>query len=167
MEMTVTADRTFGRSVWWADLRQNLRLALMGVLVAAVLIVASLGATVAEQPWFTVVGLLGLAVGVLLLVVVAAWPFQHRVHESSAIMQPVRYVFAPDGVEWTTESSAVRLFWPAIRGVRLLPYAYMINRSDGGAGHLICRTTLSPIQDAQLRAYFAAHLAEKSTTTGA
>jgi general stress protein CsbA len=167
MEMTVTADRAFGRSVWWADLRQNVRLAMTGILVAVVLIAASIGATVAESPWFTVIGLLGLAVGALLLVVVAAWPFQRRVRETSPIMQPVRYVFAPDGVEWTTESSTVRLFWPAIRGVRLLPYAYMINRSDGGAGHLICRTTLTPIQDAQLRAYFATHLAEKSTTTGA
>jgi hypothetical protein len=167
IEMTVTPDRAFAHAVWLAELRQGARTAGGGLLVAVLLIATSLGATVAENPWWTLFGMVGLALGVLLLVVVIAWPFQRRPREASALFHPIRYVLAPDSVEWTTDGTTVRLLWSAIQGVRLLPHAYLISRMDGGPGHLICRTTLSVLQQAQLRTYFAAHLAEKSTTTGA
>jgi hypothetical protein len=167
IEMTVTPDRAFARAVWRAELKQGARTAAMGVGVAVLLIITSLGATVAEDPWWTVFGMIGLAFGVLLLVVVAAWPFQRRPRESAGVFQPIKYVLAPDALEWTTDAGTVRLLWSAVRGVRMLPHGYLISRADGGPGHLICRTTLTVLQQAQLRAYFGTHLAEKSTTTGA
>jgi hypothetical protein len=167
VEMTVTPDRAYARAVWRAEVRQGARTAGMGLGLAVLLILTSLGAIVAEAPWWTVFGMIGLACGVLLLVMVLAWPFQHRQKESDPLMQPIHYVLAPEAVEWTTETGTVRLLWSAIRGVRLLPHGYLISRHDGGPGHLICRTTLTVMQQAQLRAYFGSHLAEKSTTTGA
>jgi hypothetical protein len=166
-EMTVVPDRAFARAVWRAELKQGARTAGMGVGVAVLLIVTSLGATLADDPWWTVFGMIGLAFGVLLLVVVVAWPFQRRPRESGPLYQPVKYVLAPDALEWNTESGTVRLRWSAVRGVRMLPHGYLVNRVDGGSAHLICRTTLTVMQEAQLRAYFGTHLAEKSTTTGA
>jgi hypothetical protein len=166
IEMTVTPDRAFTRAVWRGELRQGLRTAGLGLVVAVLLIVTSLGAVVAEDPWWTVFGLVGLASGVLLFVVVLAWPFQHR-PRAAALTQPTTYLLTLDGIQWTSDGTTVRLDWSVIDGVRLLPHGYLIGRADGGAGHLICRTTLSVLQQAQLRAYFAAHLAEKSTTTGA
>jgi hypothetical protein len=167
IEMTVTPDRAFTRAVWRGELRQGFRTAGAGAGVAALLIITSLGATVAEDPWWTVFGMLGLALGVLMLVVVLAWPFQRKPRESPALYEPIHYVLSPESLEWTAQGATVRLTWSAIKGIRMLPHAYLISRQDGGAGHLICRTTLTVLQQAQLRTYFAAHLAEKSTTTGA
>jgi hypothetical protein len=167
VEMTITPDRAFARAVWRAEVRQGSRTAGMGLLGAALLIATSLGAVVAEAPLWTVFGMIGLAAGVLLFVMVIAWPFQHRQREVDGLLQPIRYVLAPDAIEWNTDAGSVRLLWSAIRGVRLLPYAYQIHRYDGGPEHLICRTTLTALQQAQLRTYMSAHLAEKSTTTGA
>lgn len=167
IEMTVTPDRAFARAVWRAELRQGFRTAAAGACVAILLILTSLGSTVADNPVWTVFGMLGLALGVLLFVVVAAWPFQRRPRESSALFQPIKYVLGPEAVEWTSQGVTMRLPWSSVRGVRMLPHGYLISRYDGGPGHLVCRTTLSVLEQAQLRAYFSAHLAEKSTTTGA
>ncbi len=167
IEMTVTPDRAFVRAVWRTDLRQGLRTAGTGALVALLLVATSLGATVADGPWWTAFGMVGLAAGVLMFVVVLAWPFQHRPRETSPLYLPVQYVFGPDGLQWTTDGATVRLAWTAIASVRALRHGYAVERRDGAPAHVICRTTLTVLQDAQVRAYFAAHLGEKSTTTGA
>ncbi|HKT03423.1 MAG TPA: hypothetical protein VJT31_28170 [Rugosimonospora sp.] len=167
IELTVTPDRAFVRAVRRSELRQGLRAAGTGILVAVLLILTSLGSTVADGPWWTVFGMLGLAGGVLMLVVVVAWPFQHKPREANLLSLPVRYTLGPDGPEWTTDGVTIRLAWSAMAGVRTERHAYVISRTDGGAPHLICRTTLTVLEEAQLHGYFAAHLGEKSTTTGA
>jgi hypothetical protein len=164
IEMTITPDRTFARALHRIEMRQSIRLLLATAVLAVLLIATSLGSTVAEDPWWTVFGFLGLAFGLVLLVVVVAWPFQQR--RSAGGAEPVRYVFGPDAVEWATEAATVRLAWTAVREVRALRHGYLIQRTDGGTAPLVCRTTLTPEQDAQLRRYFAG-LAAKSTTTGA
>lgn len=163
IEITITPDRAFGRAQRWVELRQSVRLLIGTALVALLLIATSLGATVAEAPWWSVFGFVGLAMGVVLLAVVISWPFQQHGRPAPAA---THYVLGPDALEWTNDATTVRLALSGVREVRRLRHGYLVSRTDGGTAPLICRTTLTPEQDAILRSYFAA-LSGKSTITGA
>jgi hypothetical protein len=165
LEITVTADEAFARAMRRHEVRQGHRSLALTALVAILLIATSLGSTVASAPWWTAFGMLGLASGFIVCVVVIGTLFQR--HETPpGMLDPTRYVFRLETLEWSTDSTTTRLNWSAVSGVRTLPHGYQINRQDGATAVVICRTTLTAEQDTRLRSYFSG-LAATSTTTGA
>src|SRR5262245_9153537 len=165
LEITITADEAFARAMRRNEVRQSHRSLALTALVATLLIATSLGSTVAEAPWWTAFGMVGLAGGFIVWVVVIGSLFQR--HEAPpGLLDPTRYVFGLEALEWSTDSTTTRLNWSAVGNVRSLPHGYQINRKDGGTAVVICRTTLSAEQDARLRSYFSG-LAAMLTTTGA
>ncbi|MBO0868837.1 MAG: hypothetical protein J2P15_09755 [Micromonosporaceae bacterium] len=169
LDITVTADQAFARAMRRNEQRQSRRSLALTALIATLLVATSLGATVAEAPWWTAFGMLGLAGGFIVWVVVVGSFFQ-RHDTPPGMLDPTRYMFGPEALEWSTDSTTTRVNWSAVGNVRALPHGYEINRKDGGIAVVICRTTLTAEQDARLRSYFsgmAAILAAKSTTTGA
>ncbi|MCO1597914.1 hypothetical protein M8C17_22440 [Micromonospora sp. RHAY321] len=160
-DLLVTPDARFVRLLR-RELRRTSRLfAIAGLLLC----VTSLGTFLAEGAWFFA-GLFGFPFGVVwCLAGVINGPL--HVRRNPEILAPLRYVFTADAIEWHTVHASLRVPWTTIRHVSRSREAYRVDCADQREPRYLCRTTLTPDQDARLAAYLderlAARLASKTS----
>lgn len=143
-------------------LRRDLRrMSWLFVLSGLLLSITSLGTFTADGGWL-LAGLFGLPFGVV-------WCFAGFVNGSvylrrhAELRAPVRYVFTADAIEWHTAHAALRLPWTAIRHAVRMREAYRLDCADQQPRYL-CRTTLTPAEDARVTAYLDERLAARLAT---
>ncbi|MFB9237696.1 hypothetical protein ACFFWC_19405 [Plantactinospora siamensis] len=146
-DLVVTPDARFMRL-----LRHDARrLGRMFIFTGLLLSITSLGTFLGEGAWF-VAGLFGLPLGVVwCLVGLVNGPLHLR--RNREVRAPVRYVFAADAIEWHTAYASLRLPWTTIRHVSRSPSAFRLDCVDRREPRYLCRSTLTPEQDAQVTAY--------------
>ena len=143
--MTVTPDARFARYVL-RPVRQFRRLlAILGSLLVA----TGVGSVVGESP-LLLLGLMGVPCGVMCVVAAIRLRPRRLIRSNPRLLAPVRYVVGPDGVEWHTDVDSYRLSWAAVRQLRRAREAYVLVLAGRDVKRHVCRTTLTPEQDAEL-----------------
>ncbi|MET8123935.1 hypothetical protein [Micromonospora sp. NPDC005189] len=153
-DLLVTPDARFTRL-----LRRDLRRTSHTFAIAGMLLsITSLGTFMADGAWI-LAGLFGLPFGVV-------WCFAGVINGSlylrrnPEMLAPVRYAFTAEAIEWHTVHTSLRLPWTAIKHVSRMREAYRLDCADQHPRYL-CRTTLTPSQDAQVAAYLDERLAAR------
>lgn len=154
-DLVVTPDARFVRL-----LRRNVRrTSLMFAITGLLLSITSLGTFMADGGWL-LAGLFGLPFGVVwCLAGLVNGPLHRR--RNPAMLAPLRYAFTPDAVEWHTAHASLRVPWTAIKHVSRSREAYRVDCADLHEARYLCRTTMTPAQDAQVAAYFDERLAAR------
>lgn len=135
----------------------------MFALVGLLLSITSLGTFMADGPWF-LAGLFGIPFGVVwFLAGVISGPLYLR--RNPDVLAPLRYVFTAEAIEWHTVHTSLRLPWTAIKHVSRSREAYRLDCVDRREPRYLCRTTLTPDQDAQVAAYLDERLAARLAAT--
>ncbi|MFF5052245.1 hypothetical protein ACFY1S_03545 [Micromonospora sp. NPDC000663] len=153
-DLLVTPDVRYTRL-----LRRDLRrMSWLFVISGLLLSVTSLGTFTADGGWLFA-GLFGLPFGVVWIVagLINGSAYLRRHAELRA---PVRYVFTAEAIEWHTAHAALRLPWTAIRHAVRLREAYRLDCADQQPRYL-CRTTLTPAEDARVAAYLDERVAAR------
>lgn len=156
-DLLVTPDVRFTRL-----LRRDMRrLSYLFLIAGLLLTITSLGTFTADGGWLFA-GLFGLPFGVVWFIagLINGAAYLRRHAELSA---PVRYVFTADAIEWHTAHAALRLPWTAIRHAVRVREAYRLDCADQQPRYL-CRTTLTPAEDARVTAYLDERLAARLAT---
>ncbi|MEU7927633.1 hypothetical protein [Micromonospora sp. NPDC049107] len=156
-DLLVTPDVRYTR-LRRRDLR---RMSLLFVISGLLLSITSLGTFSADGGWL-LAGLFGLPFGVVWFVVglINGSAYLRGHAELSA---PVRYVFTAEAIEWHAAHATLRLPWTAIRHAVRMREAYRLDCADQQPRYL-CRTTLTPAEDARLTAYLDERLAARLAT---
>ncbi|MEU0550765.1 hypothetical protein [Micromonospora sp. NPDC005979] len=156
-DLLVTPDVRYTRSR-----RRDLRPLIFLLVISGLLLsITSLGTFTADGGWL-LAGLFGLPFGVILFVagLISGSAYLRRHAELSA---PVRYVFTAEAIEWHTAHVALRLPWTAITHAVRMREAYRLDCADKQPRYL-CRTTLTPAEDARVTAYLDERLAARLAT---
>jgi hypothetical protein len=160
-ELVVTPDARFVRFL----LRGSRRIRQGFAIIGSLLVITSIGTFVADGLWFFA-GLFGAPLGLIWFVGTVLDTPRRHLRKNPELRAPLRYVFTADAIEWHTAYASLRLPWTAIKHVSRAGEAYLLACADQHQPRYLCRTTLTPDQDARLEAYLderlAARLAEKT-----
>ncbi len=163
IEFTHQRDRAYARRLVAASTARSGATHFVTGLIAAA---AGIAALTAEPAWTYLPGCLGLGVGVGWMLKVLLLPRQAVRRLPAAWFQSRRYRFDDDGVAWTSAYGRSWVSWAAFGRVTVRPFAYLLWQPGGLAVWDVPRGSLTPEQDRQLAALFAAHLPASTAPVG-
>ncbi|MEV6813457.1 hypothetical protein, partial [Micromonospora sp. NPDC051296] len=131
--------------------------------VGLLLILTSIGTFTADGAWLFA-GLLGLPIGMIWCLAAVIEGPRRFLRRNPQMLAPVRCRFTADAIEWhTAVDVSLRLPWTAIKQIRRGREAYRLDCADQNEPRYLCRTTLTPAEDAQVAAYLDERLAAKTS----
>ncbi|MDZ5442574.1 YcxB family protein [Micromonospora sp. 4G57] len=155
IEFTHQRDRGYARRLVAAStVRSGATHFVTGLVTAA----AGVAALTAEPAWTYLCGCLGLGVGIGWMLKVLLLPGQAVRRLPAAWFQPRSYRFDDDGVAWSSAYARSCVSWAAFGRVTVRPFAYLLWQPGNLAVWDVPRGSLTPEQDRQLAALFAAHI---------
>lgn len=155
IEFTHQRDLAYARQLVTASTaRSRIAHFITGLFTAA----AGVAALTAEPAWTYICGCLGLGIGLGWMLKVLILPARAVKRLPAAWFQPRSYRFDDDAVAWSSAYARSWVSWAAFGRVTVRPFAYLLWQPGGLAVWDVPRGSLTPEQDRQLAALFAAHI---------
>ncbi|MCM0675070.1 hypothetical protein NCC78_10260 [Micromonospora phytophila] len=163
IEFAHARDRRYARQILAVTSRHN-RILMVGV--GLLLTLAGLAASSGEPGWRTICGTAAMAIGICWMIKFFIMPWQLVRRLPASWFQPRHYRVAADGVEWSSPAARTWIGWAVVGRVTTEPFAYLLWQPGGLGMWDIPRAALTPEQDRDLAALFAAHVGRAPAEAG-